>query len=155
MAELKVAADLAGRGYRLAIPVGEDHDFDLICWRAPGPLRRVQVKHARSDGHCVHIKCTSHSLTNGKVRRTKRYTADTIDLLAVYDPTTDRCYYVQSSELGGGRSRITLRLRPAKNNQHLGIRLAENYLDPDREIAMEPAGLEPATFALQTRRSPN
>ena len=30
LAELKVAADLADRGYRILFPHGEDHDYDLI-----------------------------------------------------------------------------------------------------------------------------
>jgi hypothetical protein len=41
LAELKVAADLVERGYRIAIPFGEDSDFDLIICRDDG-LERVQ-----------------------------------------------------------------------------------------------------------------
>ena len=44
------------------------------------------------------------SLTNGRVRQTKRYTAATIDWLAVYDATTSRCFYIQASDLGSGKS---------------------------------------------------
>jgi hypothetical protein len=33
LAELKVATDLVERGYRVAIPFGEDCDFDLILIR--------------------------------------------------------------------------------------------------------------------------
>jgi hypothetical protein len=61
----------------------------------------------------------------------KRYTATTVDWIAVYDRTTERCYYCPSRELGGGRNTLTLRLRPARNNQRLGIRDAEAYTDPD------------------------
>ena len=32
LAELKVACDLIERGFRVAIPFGEDHDFDLVFW---------------------------------------------------------------------------------------------------------------------------
>lgn len=129
LAELMVASDLLRRGHRIAIPYGEDCDFDLILIRSDR-LERVQVKYARSDGAVVNVRCFSHSLTNGKIRRTKRYTARTIDLLAVYDATTDRCYYVPASELGAGRASIFLRLTPAKNGQRLGTRPAEDYLDP-------------------------
>jgi len=69
-------------------------------------------------------------LTNGKVRQVKQYTAETIDILAVYDATTDRCYYVPASELGSGRSTMLLRLKPARNGQRIGTRRAENHLDP-------------------------
>jgi hypothetical protein len=130
LAELKVAADLVERGYRIAIPFGEDVDFDLILIRN-GQLERVQVKYARSDGCVVHVKCYSHSLTNGRIRQTKRYTSATIEWLAVYDKTTDRCFYVPATELGSGRSQIHLRLTEAKNCQRRGIRFAEKYCEPE------------------------
>jgi hypothetical protein len=79
LAELKVAADLRARGYRIAIPYGEDWDFDLILCRLDNKLERVQVKYARSDGCVIEVQACSHSLTNGKVRATKYYTASMID----------------------------------------------------------------------------
>jgi hypothetical protein len=114
--------------------------------------------YSRSNGDVLAVKCYSHSLTNGKVRRTKRYTAKTIDWLAVYDATTARCFYIPASELGAGRSCLHLRLTPAKNHQELGIRYADDYAEPVVRIPrleMEPAGLEPATSRMQTGRSPN
>ena len=145
LAELMVAADLRRRGFGIAIPFGEDHDFDLILIRE-NCLERVQVKYVASDGAVIKLKCFSHSLTNGKVRRTKRYTAASIDILAVYDTTSARCYYVPARALGVGRSTIFLRLTPSLNGQRNGIHLAADYLDPpDVRLRVEPAGIEPAT----------
>jgi hypothetical protein len=129
LAELMVAADLRRRGFRIAIPFGEDCDFDLVLIR-DDRMERVQVKYAESDGSVIKLKCFSHSLTNGKVRKTKRYTAKTIDLLAVYDRTSDCCYYVPASELGDGRSTMHLRLKPTLNKQYIGTRQAEKYVMP-------------------------
>ena len=129
LAELMVAADLRRRGFKIAIPFGEDCDFDLVLIRGDR-LERVQVKYAESNGVVIPVRCSSHSLTNGKIRRTKRYTAKTIDLLAVYDRTSDRCYYLQASELGEGRSTLSLRLKPARNKQYIGTRPAADYLNP-------------------------
>ncbi len=126
MAELKVAGDLLGRGYRIAIPYGEDWDFDLIVYHQ-GRFGRVQVKHAASAKDVVVVKCGSHSLTNGKVRRTKRYTTETVDWIAVYDSTTDGCFYIPARELGTGRSSLHLRLGPTRNGQLEKIRKAEDY----------------------------
>jgi PD-(D/E)XK endonuclease len=131
LAELKVAADLVERGYRVAIPFGEDCDFDLILCRADN-LERVQVKYTHSNGEVITLKCYSHSLTNGRIRQTKCYTARTIDWLAVYDRTSDRCYYVPASELGEGRKTIHLRLKEAKNCQRRGIRFASDYCSPEK-----------------------
>jgi PD-(D/E)XK endonuclease len=158
LAELKVAADLLRRGFRIAIPFGEDCDYDLICDTGE-ELHRIQVKHATSDGAVCEVHCMSHSLTNGKVRQTKRYTAETIDWLAVYDRTTERCFYIPAIELGAGRSSINIRLSPARNGQRAGINFAKDYEDFPAlvmlRLEMEPAGLEPAPSGLQSQRSSN
>jgi hypothetical protein len=129
LAELMVAGDLLGRGYKIAIPYGEDCDFDLVLIRR-ARLERVQVKYVESDGTVVPVRCRSHSLTNGRIRRTKQYTEATIDLLAVYDLTSERCYYIPATDLGAGRSILHLRLTPAKNGQLLKTRPAQKYLEP-------------------------
>ncbi len=128
LAELKVAADLRARGYKIAFPYGEDWDYDLILCRPDGRLERVQVKHGASDGNRLPVKCCSASLTNGRVRQTKHYTARTIDWLAVWDRSTDRCFYVPAAELGQGMRVMHLRLSPCLNGQLRGIRNAEDYL---------------------------
>src|SRR5947208_4135969 len=117
LAELMVAADLRRRGYKIALPYGEDWDYDLIIERH-GRLERVQVKHFTSDGSIIHVRCYSKSLTNGRVKRTKQYTADTVDWIAVWDPTTGRPYYVPSAVFDGYQH-LTLRLAPTRNNQSL------------------------------------
>ena len=127
LAEMMVAADLLRRGHKIAIPYGEDWDYDLILCR-DGSLERVQVKHTRSDGRVVQVRCRSHSLTNGRVREVKKYTAETVDWIAVWDATTMRCYYVPSSELGDGRAILSLRLVPTRSGRKLGIRWAKDYL---------------------------
>jgi PD-(D/E)XK endonuclease len=130
LAELKVATDLLERGYRIAIAFGEDHDYDLLLCR-DDRLERVQVKHSQSNGEVIAVKCYSHSLTNGRVRQTKRYTAATIDWLAVYDATTNRCLYIPASDLGSGRNVLHLRLLEAKYCQRRGIRFADDYCEPE------------------------
>lgn len=156
LAELKVACDLRERGCAISIPFGEDCDYDLIA-DYEGVLHRVQVKFTRSDGERVAIRCGSHSLTNGKVRKTKRYTAAMVDWIVAYDASTERCYYCPSTELGTGRAILHLRLTPARNGQRLRVRNALDYVEPDlnRRPGMEPAGFEPATFRVQGGRSAN
>jgi hypothetical protein len=123
-----IAADLVRRGYKIAIPYGEDWDFDLIVCRDER-LERVQCKYTCSDGVVIRVRPRSHSLTNGKIRSIKRYTAAMIDWLAVYDVTTDRCYYVPAAELGDGMNMMHLRLTPARNNQRRRVRYAAAYLE--------------------------
>jgi hypothetical protein len=128
LAEVMVAADLVRRGFKIAWPHGEDWDYDLILCRPTGELERVQVKYAESRDGVLPVRCRSQSLTNGRVRATKRYTTSTIDWLAVHDATSGRCFYVPASELGDGRAVLHLRLTPARNGQRRGTRPAEDYL---------------------------
>ena len=130
LAELMVAGDLLRRGYKIAIPYGEDCDFDLILVR-DDRLERVQVKYTRSDGSVICVRCRSHSLTNGRVRRIKHYTAETIDVLAVFDQASERCYYIpQPLSWAMADRMLHLRLTPAKNGQQRRTRPAAEYLNP-------------------------
>jgi hypothetical protein len=127
LAELKVAGDLVAKGYQVAIPFGEDCDYDLIVERE-GKLERVQVKYATANSGVIPVRCRSHSLTNGKIKRTKQYTPESIEWIAIYSPTDNRCYYVPSRELGpSGRCEISLRLSPPRNGQSAGVRYARDY----------------------------
>ena len=116
-------ADVLRRGYRVAIPYGEDWPFDLLVLK-DGEFLRVQCKYARSDGGVLIAKCDSTN--NWSI---VRYTKATIDVLAVYDATTQRCYYIPAEELGDGRARMSLRLAPTLNNQAAGIRWADPYAE--------------------------
>ncbi|HWT91782.1 MAG TPA: group I intron-associated PD-(D/E)XK endonuclease [Solirubrobacteraceae bacterium] len=127
LAEMMVAADLLRRGHKIAFPFGEDWDYDLIVARDGGPLERVQVKHTRSDGRTVVVRCRSFSLTNGKVREVKKYTSATIDWIAAWDATTQQCFYVPASELGEGRAVLHLRLDAPRSGRRAGIRWAADY----------------------------
>jgi hypothetical protein len=127
LAELMVATDLRRRGYKVAFPYGEDWDYDLIIERL-GPLERVQVKHATSDGHTLVVLARSLSLTNGKVRAVKHYTSATIDWLAVYDATSDCCYYVPATELKDRMWSLHLRLTPPARRRK-NVRMASDYVD--------------------------
>jgi hypothetical protein len=129
LAELAVAADLVRRGHRVAFPFGEDWDCDLLVLH-PAGIGRVQVKYVTLQGDLLEIRCRSVSLTNGRVRQTKRYTDATIDVLAAYDAQSGRCFYIPATEMGAGRNTISIRLAPARNNQRAGIRMASDYSEP-------------------------
>jgi hypothetical protein len=126
--EAMVLADLQRKGYGVAIPFGHDLPFDLVLIRKPsGVLERVQCKYTESDGRVIDVRCAS---TSAWVRHT--YSAAEVDWIAVYDATTDRCYYVHSS-VWTGMTRPSLRLVPAANGQQRGIRLASAHLYPERQ----------------------
>lgn len=122
LAEVAIMADILKRGYKIAIPYGEDWRYDLIVERN-GNLERVQCKYTASDGNIVQAscRCSNNWLTT-------TYTQDTIDWLVVYDKTTDKCFYIPSNMLGNGRNLIHLRLTPTKSNQTKKINWAKDFL---------------------------
>lgn len=122
--EAMVMAEAMKRGYKVAIPVGEDWRYDLIVLRH-GNLDRVQCKFVTSDGATIRIPCRS---ANG--HSVIKYTPQDIDWIAVYDTTTDGIYFVPSNMLGDtGRATLTLRLKPPKNNQKKGVLWAKDFTD--------------------------
>ncbi len=114
-------SDVLKRGHKVAIPLGDNWPYDLIVLRN-GSLERVQCKYTESDGKCVKARCMSSSEWVQY-----KYTAEQIDWLAVYDKTTDTCYYIPSKLLGSGKRSLSLRLKPPKNNQTKGVRMAKNF----------------------------
>lgn len=120
--EAKILAEALNRGYKVALPVGEDWRYDLIVLRK-GKLERVQCKYVESDGDVVTIPCRSSNNWS-----TLKYTPDELDWIAVFDRTTDKCYFVPSSLLGEhGRATISLRLNVSKNGQLKGILWAKDF----------------------------
>lgn len=117
-------AEAIKRGYKVAIPFGEDWRYDLIVLRN-GKLERVQCKYTESNGKVVVVRC--RSLNNwSKIK----YKSTDIDWLAVYDKTTDKCYFVPASMLGIlGRAQINLRITPTGNKQIKLILWAKDFLE--------------------------
>lgn len=121
LAESKILADIIAKGYKVAIPYGHDWKYDLIAERN-GKLERIQVKYAQSNGVVIQVTCRT---SNPWVK--VKYTSEMIDWIAVYDITTDKCYYIPASELGEGKARLILRIQDAKINVK-NCRYAKDYL---------------------------
>jgi hypothetical protein len=121
-AEMKVATDLIERGLGIAWPSGHGHPFDLILIRPDASLERVQVKHARSDGRTLLVKC--HSSSEWVYYS---YDPEMVDWIAAWDETTDTCYYLPIEE--ATKSYATLRLDETQNGQKVGIRWAKDYTE--------------------------
>lgn len=120
---LKAQLDLCEKGYLILTPHTEHSPFDLVGYK-DGKFLRVQVKYraAKSDKIEVAFR-TSWADKNGT--HTQDYDKNEIDVMCVYCPDTDKCYYVNPQDCN---KTFNLRLSTPKNNQKNGIHLAENYL---------------------------
>lgn|SRR5258706_1465526 len=118
-----VMADALKRGYKVALPMGEDWRYDLIVLKNK-KLLRIQCKYVESTQGVIKVRCETHD-----GRSYYRYKQEDLDFIAVYDKITDKCYYVSCSYLGNnGRGSLSLRTSVAKNGQKKKILKADDFL---------------------------
>jgi hypothetical protein len=133
--EAMIMADLHRQGHGVAVPWGHDLPFDLIVVRKEtGALEKVQCKYTTSDGRVVLAKVTSSSAWVSH-----RYTKDEVDWIAVYDATTEQCFYLPSREWDG-HILVNLRLVPTANGQTKGVRFARDFV----RLSGHPQSPEPS-----------
>lgn len=121
---LKAQLDLYEKGYLILIPQTEHSPFDLVGYK-DGKFLRIQVKYRTSKDDKIEVPFkTCWADKNGT--HTKDYDKNEIDVMCVYCPDTDKCYYVNPQECN---KTFNLRLSPTKNNQKTGIHLAEDFLN--------------------------
>ncbi len=124
LAEVAVVHHAARLGVGVLWPLTTGRRYDLVL-DCEGSLYKVQCKTASKRGDVVAIRCRSCRRTaSGYDRRT--YSADDVDLVAGYCNELDRCYVLPPSVFAG-RARVHLRLRPARNNQQVGITWAKDF----------------------------
>lgn len=118
----KAHADLVALGFTVLFPATEHAAFDLVAYRA-GTFHRVQVKYRSvrsgavtvrfrsvwADRHGTHIKASDKT---------------EVDVMCIYCPETDSCYYVRPQDHGES---VTLRVTPSRNGQARGILDASTF----------------------------
>ena len=124
IAEAAIALAASKLGIVVYRPLGEGGRCDMI-FEIRDKYVRVQCKWAPREGDVVVVRCYSSRRTRtGLLKRT--YSRAEIDAFAAYCPQLDTCYFLPI-ELLDGRSHISLRLRPTRNNQRLGVHWADMY----------------------------
>lgn len=123
----KAHADLVSQGYVVLFPATEHAAFDVVAYK-DSTFHRVQVKYRSTrlgaisvqfrsvwaDRHGTHMKPSDKS---------------EVDVLCIYCPETDACYYLRPSDY---RQSVTLRVIGTKNGQVRNVRPAEAFrLFPD------------------------
>jgi len=121
---LKAQLDLYEKGYLILTPHTEHSPFDLVGYK-DGKFLRIQVKYRTAKNDKIEVPFrTCWADKNGT--HTQDYDKNEIDVMCVYCPDTDKCYYVNPKECN---KTFNLRLSTPKNNQKNGIHLAENYME--------------------------
>ena len=112
----KAHADLASKGFTVLFPATEHAPFDLVAYAA-GEFHRLQVKYrsARAGAVKVHFRSMWTDRNGTHMTPTDK---KAIDVVCIYCPETDDCYYVRPAEHGAS---VSLRITPSRNGQQLGV----------------------------------
>jgi hypothetical protein len=124
-----VIADLLKNNIQVATLLSEHLPFDCIAISEKGELRRVSVKYRALDRGAVEVALKS-SWTDSHGTHIKQHDMSSYDAIAVYNPESNQCFYVNVSEVK--TKVIRLRVQSPKNNQTTGILMAKDYLHPAR-----------------------
>jgi hypothetical protein len=119
---LKAQVDLAEKGYMVLLPLTEHAPFDLVAYRE-GRFLRIQVKYRSAVNGAITVRLrTSWADRNGTHERP--LDKNELDVVCVYCPETDECYYFDPNQCRQG---FSLRVGPAKNHQVKSVHLIEDY----------------------------
>lgn len=111
----KIVADLLSKDIQVFNPISASSAFDLVIY-INDTFKKVQVKYR---------EITNNTLTVQLRRQVgiKKYSKnEDTDILAIYCPTNDTCYYINKPDYT-----TTLRLIESKNNQTINIKMAKDY----------------------------
>lgn len=126
----KVHADLVSQGFTVLFPATEHAAFDLVAY-LDGEFYRLQVKYRSARSGAVLVKFRSMWADRNGTHTTPM-DKSAIDVVCIYCPDTDQCYYVRPDAHGAS---VTLRIAPSKNGQHQGVleAAAFRYVPRQRE----------------------
>lgn len=118
----KAYCDLVEKGFLILFPSTEHAPFDLVAYDGDRFVR-IQVKYRRAVKGSVSVRLESWwADKNGSHGRP--IDKNQIDVLCVYCPDTDSCYYFKPEDV---RRHFSIRITAPKNNQSKGINMAEKF----------------------------
>jgi prevent-host-death family protein len=136
IAEPAILAAATKLGVPVLRPVVEHARYDL-AFEIGDRILRVQCKWGAlsDDGAIIKVNLTSNWCTPTGYER-RYYSADEIDLVAVYCNELDQCYLLPIA-LVAGRRGIQLRVTPPKNGQRACLNLSVDFELPGAVAQLE------------------
>lgn len=121
----KAIADLAVHGVSVWVPVTEACRYDLIG-ELGGVLKKIEVRHAVQTDGFIRVKLRS-IWTNAQGWQSRQRQAGDFDILCIYCPDTDECYYLGDETFENG---VEIRLRLSKPQRvQKTTRMASEFRD--------------------------
>ena len=102
--------------FTVLFPATEHAPFDLVAYAA-GEFHRLQVRYrsARAGAVKVHFRSMWPDRNGTHTTLTDK---NAVDVVCVYCPETDDCYYIRPAEHGAS---VSLRITSSRNGQQLGV----------------------------------
>ena len=116
--------DLVKKGYGILLPITEHEAFDLVAYRGD-TFTRIQVKYRRAVNGVILLPFSSSWADRHGVH-TVLMDKSAVDLVCIYCPDTDRCYYIDPRRF---RSAVRIRLDETRNGQTKGVWYAKDFLE--------------------------
>jgi hypothetical protein len=126
---LKSQIDLYQKGYMILLPQTEHSPFDIVAYKNSSFLR-IQVKYRKAKNGKIEVPFTT-CWTDKNGTHTQNYDKNEIDLMCVYCPDSDKCYYINPKKCN---KTFVLRFSLPKNNQITNINMAEDYLNIPNDL---------------------
>ena len=118
----KAHADLVGRGFMVLFPATEHAAFDLVAY-LDGAFHRIQVKYRSARRGAISVEFRS-VWADRHGTHMKPSDKSEVDVVCIYCPDTDECYYLRPSDY---RQSVSLRVTPARNGQVTGVLVATDF----------------------------
>jgi hypothetical protein len=119
--ELKIASDLAEKGYKILIPFDENNRYDLVAEK-DGKFVRIQCKlpaaYSNNDKIVLHCRVVNHT-------KSHKYKEIDFDFMATFN--NGICYYVPS-KLTADRNSVSLMLKENKKKNQFKVLKATDFL---------------------------
>ena len=125
IAEHRLKAYFLSEGYDILNPEGDYSPFDFVVFKN-NDFHKVQSKYiSLSDSGTINV--TFSEIKNKERLVHKGIQLCEIDIVGIYCPDTDKCYFIYSKDVEESRTCLSLRVTSAKNGQINGVNWADNY----------------------------
>ena len=118
----KAHADLVAQGFVVLFPATEHAELDLVAYRRSA-FHRVPVKYRSERQGAVSVRFRS-VWADRHGTHTRPSDKSQVDVLCIYCPETDACYYVRPDD---HLRSVTLRVTPSRNGQVHNVHAADRF----------------------------
>ena len=124
-------SEFTKEGYHVSLPIAEHLKYDMVIEKNNN-LARVQCRYTTAKENLMRVKLRSVWSNRKGVHKIKRNHND-YDILSVYCPNTNQCYFLADQEF---EAQTALELNLKEEHHSEKTRTAKDYISCDRAFAI-------------------